>query len=98
MLPTFTGVWSATSTPTEKAFPAPLSTSVDKSLRDSISANALASSSIIAPSITFSGGLHNQMRAAGGRTSILIFAVVTVSLILISQASLLLGPEPVLVV
>src|SRR5580704_13272386 len=63
---TLSGVCAATSTPAEKALPAPLSTTTERSERASISPSACASSSIIAMSMTFTGGWLNTSRATGG--------------------------------
>src|SRR5579862_4895925 len=60
---TLSGVCAATSTPAENALPAPLRTITEMSLRASSSARDRANSSIIAMSITFSGGLRSSMRA-----------------------------------
>ena len=62
---TATATPTATSTPTEKDFPAPRRTMTEIPDWASISVRAAASSSIIAMSITFRGGLERVMFATG---------------------------------
>src|ERR1035437_245155 len=66
---TLSGVWAATSTPAENAVPWPLTTIMETSGRDSISASDCASSSIMGMSMMFSGGRRSTIRATEPSTS-----------------------------